>query len=60
MSAQNRRLVNQTLKTVMQSESKDTVDTFIRRFKSMQAFDPFNSIPKMLKYVQDLVKIINK
>ena len=44
----------------MQSESKSAVDTFIRRFKSVKDFDPKKSTSKVLRYVQDLIKIVNK
>ena len=32
----------------------------MKRFKSVQKFDPLNQVPKMLKYVQDLIKVISK
>lgn len=49
-ATQTRKLINLTLKTIMQSESKPVIDGFIRRFKSMHEFDPFNQVPKLLKY----------
>ena len=45
---------------IMQSESKSAVDTFIRRFKSVKDFDPKKSTAKVLRYVQDLIKVVNK
>ena len=44
----------------MQSESKPVVDSFLRRFKSMQEFDPFSQVPKLLKFTSDLVKVVAK
>ena len=44
----------------MQAESKSVIDKFGRRFKSMQDFDPQNQVSKLLKFVQDLIKILNK
>ena len=26
----------------------------------MHEFDPYNQVPKLLKYIQDLVKIVNR
>ena len=56
----NQRLLNKTLKIIMQSESKMAVDYFIRRFKSVQSFKPYKQVPKVLKYIQDLIKIIKR
>lgn len=44
----------------MQSESKVAVDAFMRRFKSVQQFRPYKSVPKVLKYISDLIKIIKR
>ena len=44
----------------MQSESRGTTDSFMKRFRSMQDFDPFNSVSKLLKYIQDLIKLIKR
>lgn len=59
-SNQTRRLINTTVKSVMQCEVKNVGDTFLRRFKSIQAFDPFSQVPKTMKFICDLVKIVNK
>ena len=49
-AAQYRRLTNLTLKSIMKSESKAAIDAFLRRFKSIQNFDPLSQVPKMMKY----------
>ena len=36
------------------------VDYFIRRFKSVQSFKPYKQVPKVLKYIQDLIKVIKR
>lgn len=54
------RVINKTLKVIMQSECRSVIDKFSRRFRSMQEFDPRNQLTKLLKYVRDLVKMVNK
>ena len=34
----------------MKSESKAAIDAFLRRFKSIQNFDPLSQVPKLMKY----------
>ena len=59
-STKARRLTNMTLKNIMKSESKAAIDAFLRRFKSVQNFKPFEQTPKLLKYMQDLIKVITR
>ena len=44
----------------MRSESKAAIDAFLRRFKSVQNFKPYEQVSKLLKFLQDLVKVIMK